>query len=296
MAFQEMSETNDVRRMWGLKGFPATGKSMFLLRMKPALLPIDADHRIAEILRYKTEKVLNFSQDPANHNDPLRIVEILDEQMPNAKGVGTIALDSATSIIQRIISVGQLRAMTKAGTTAQMARAKAIAITALQETISSWGTDAVWVWHMKDGADSKGNPVISETLSDSTVSRLKRNLNAIMQTKVIAGKDKDKDRYCVTVDWARDGRHGFTVFDSNGYWTGMPEILDMAMYMRFNGVEEAIQWGATFQGKDVATMTPEYQALKDAKAPKTAGEMWLHWIFYVLGSEYTLLPLDKRTA
>ena len=72
MAFKKLETTAYPRRLWGLYGFPGSGKSTFAARLRGPLLVIDADHRFDEVARLAGD-VYALSDRPADNVDSERI-------------------------------------------------------------------------------------------------------------------------------------------------------------------------------------------------------------------------------
>lgn len=226
MPFQDFEIPEFPPRHWGLMSYPGDGKSTFSTQMRGPLLPIDADHRYAEVAAL-AGKVLKLSNVPADHNDTDRIAALLNREMPGSQ-VGTIVIDSATAIIAPLVTQamqdkerGRLKNL-YAGF-----RDKAQAMRQLQDAVTKWGTDTLWIYHLNDARDGNGAEVTRATLSATEVLRLTRSLN--MQLQIV----REDARRGVKVVWARSGRSGNQVgvlWDESGKWIGMPEKIEQAVY------------------------------------------------------------------
>lgn len=165
---------------------------------------------------------------------------------------------------------------------------KALALRLIQDAITGWGVDTLWIYHLRSGMDGQARQVESTTISIVELARLRRSLN--MQLKVVS----DGDRRGVLVEWARGGRDGMTMWDESGTWRGMPEKIETVVYGglavedmermasrvpdSFSGPEEAISWGyETSAFRDAVHAKNSYDKLKEARNPKTAAEMWALW-------------------
>ncbi len=288
MAFKKMDKTIFPLRQWALVGYPEAGKSTFAAQMRGPLLPIDADHRFAEVAYLAEGDVFELSEDAADYMNAERIAALLNENMQGS-GVKTIIIDSLTSIITPLVVEAILD--NDAGRNKNRVASfkdKALAMRLLQDTITGFGVDTLWIYHLRSGLDAGARQVESMTISTVELARLRRSLN--MQLRIIeqAGKRGIK------VDWARRGRSGMTLWDDTGCWRGMPEKIETAVYgglttdqmnalekqtpTSFSGPEEAIAWGVE-QGvfRDAVHAKNAYDKVKTERKPQTAGEMWRLW-------------------
>lgn len=271
------------RRLWALAGFPGSGKSTLAAQMMAPMLVIDADHRFDEVAHLVSGDAYK-PDDPVTNIDPLRLNSYLMAEMPEEAGrIATIVVDSWTEIIRPFIDSAVLA--NNAGQNANRAAAfvdKASAARLLQSTVSRWGTDVLWIYHLQDGRDNKAKEVTTTSIPKTEMARLLRSLNAKMTVV------SDHDKRGVRVDWCRTGRDGFTLWDDEGYWVGIPERLESAMYdggrrqgLRFKSVDEALGW-AVENGRypDASAAKAAYDDLKAANSPRTAGEMWDLWVVH----------------
>lgn len=222
MPFAKMIKPKYPPRLWALAGPAGSGKSTFAAAMRAPLLLIDADHRFTEVLQLVKGDVFNLSENAADHVVPDTIAALLAANMPGAK-VGTIVIDSLTAIIAPLTMqaiVDQAEAKNKV----TVFKDKAIAMRQLQDAITRWGTDALWIWHLQKSRDDKAHEVTKATISDTEIERLRRSLN--VQLEIVA----DVTKRAVKVVWARQGRSGMTIYDDTGTWAGMPEKIEAAIY------------------------------------------------------------------
>jgi len=289
MAFQKMSKTQYPPRQWALVGYPEAGKSTFATQMRGPILPIDADHRFAEVAYLAESDVLELSDNAADHMNAERIAALLSENMKDS-GVKTIVIDSLTSIITPLVVEAILD--NDAGRNKNRVASfkdKALTMRLLQDTITGYGVDVLWIYHLRSGLDASARQVESMTISAVELARLRRSLN--MQLRIVEADGKRGIR----VDWARRGRSGLTLWDDTGCWRGMPERIEQAVYggltveqmnaletqapTAFSGPEEAIAFGVE-QGcfRDAVHAKNAYDKVKTERKPKTAGEMWAAWI------------------
>jgi hypothetical protein len=277
MAFEPRKKKLPIRR-WALLSYPGDGKSTFGAQMRGPLLPIDSDHRFDEVQDQHKGEVLEFSVVPSTHNLVDDIVDVLKEKMPGAK-VGTILVDSLTAILKPLTAGATLAADSGQFKNRSAAfRDKAVLMQILQDSVSMWGTDVLWIWHLHDskfgGADQ-----VRETIPEIEKERLKRNLNMILRIVVEA------DRRGICVEWARNGNDGMVIWDdSPGHnWAGMPERIEEAVYnLSFASKEDALAYAVT-AGKfpDTAKAQVAYDVLKKKANPKSAAEMFAAWKTHV---------------
>lgn len=289
MAFKKMDKVLYPPRQWALVGYPGSGKSTFASQMAGPLLVVDADHRFAEVARFAEEEVFQLSDEPADNVNAERIAALLKENMTGS-GVRTVVIDSLTSILSPLIVEAILD--NDAGRNKNRVASfkdKALAMRLLQDTITGWGVDTLWIYHLRTGLDGQAREVESTTISVVELARLRRSLN--MQLRAI----QDHERRGIHVEWARGGRSGLTLWDESGCWRGMPEKIEAAVYGgltteemsafeeqapgAFSGPEDAIAWGVE-QGcfRDTVHAKNAYDKLKRERKPQTAAEMWQLWI------------------
>lgn len=288
--FKKMTKEQYPPRLWALVGYPGAGKSTFATQMRGPILAIDADQRFQEVLDFAGERdVYELSEVASDNTDPDRIAALLDEHMPGAE-IGTIVVDSLTSIIAPIVT--QTLVDKDQGRQENLAagwREKALAMRQLQDAVSKWGVDCLWIYHLNVARDARANKVTRATLSRTERARLHRSLN--LQLEIV---EKD-DRRGVEVVWARRGRSGMTLWDDTGCWRGMPERIEEAVYGGLSEEErdeieaqapevfqdpaEAINWGFE-QGVFGALQHARnaYDKLKREKQPTSAREMRDLWV------------------
>jgi len=103
MTFPKMQTNGYPRRLWGLYGFPGSGKSTFAARMRGPILAVDADHRFEEVTRLAGAGVYGLSEAPADNVTPERIAALLRANMPGSD-VKTICVDSLTAILAPLVT------------------------------------------------------------------------------------------------------------------------------------------------------------------------------------------------
>lgn len=305
MAFQKMNKAAFPPRQWALVGFPEAGKSTFATQMRGPILPIDADHRFAEVAYLAESDVLELSGDAADHVNAERIAALLKENM-SGSGIKTIVIDSLTSIITPLVVEAILD--NDAGRNKNRVagfKDKALTMRLLQDTITGYGVDTLWIYHLRSGLDASARQVESMTISAVELARLRRSLN--MQLRIV----EDGDKRGVKVDWARRGRSGMTLWDDSGCWRWMPEKIEAAVYggltadqmsafekqapTSFSGPEEAIAWGFE-QGcfRDALHAKNAYDKVKNERKPKTANDMWRFWVEDV--EKRQQMPIEEPTG
>lgn len=289
MAFQKMHRTPYPRRHWSLVGHPGSGKSTFAAQMKGPKLVIDADHRFSEVLELSGDDVYSLSANPSDNVDPDVINSLLSQNMPGSD-VKTIVVDSLTSIITPYV-VQAMVDREKGRNKNLMAgfQKKALAMRQLQDAVTRWGTDSLWIYHLQDSRDANANAIIRSTVSQTEIARLTRCIN--IQLQVV----QEGNKRGIQVVWARRGRSGMILWDDVGSWEGMPEKLEEAIYggltkeeqdqiekdipRVFPNSETAISWGFE-QGvfPDIEATRRVYEELKNEAVPRSAYEMADLWV------------------
>jgi len=290
MGFQRVDPAVYPPRQWALIGYPGDGKSTFAIRMRGDVLVIDSDHRIGEVVRqYNLGHVLRLSADAQDNTNPQKIQWLLDENMPGS-AVRTIVIDSLTAIIAPLVTAAMLA--NDAGQNKNRIAAfkeKAMTMRSIQDSVTSWGKDTLWIYHYRDSRDAKAQAITTTSISVVELARLRRSLN--MQLSVV----RDGDKRGVRVDWARVGRAGLTIWDDSGSWVDMPERIERAVYdnitpkeraaiesdtpSTFSGPDHALDWGMSkgiFRAHTHALNA--YNKLKFEHNPQSASEMFALWI------------------
>lgn len=297
MGFKKMAKTDYPPRLWALVGYPGAGKSSFATQMRAPMLIVDADNRFREVLGLAGDRdVYELSDTPSDNTDPDRVAAILDENMPGSE-VATIVVDSLTAIIAPIVTQAMVdKDAGRVKNVAQGWRKKALAMRQLQDAVTRWGTDVLWIYHLQDARDEKAREVVKATLSDTERARLTRSINLQLE---IVGDGRNGNGHAgargVKVVWARRGRSGMTLWDESGTWAGMPEKIEEAVYGGlsqedqdrieqeapdvFASADKAIAWGfeqGAFQALQHARNA--YDKLKREKRPANAHEMARLWV------------------
>ena len=276
-------------RVWLLKGYSRSGKSVFSMNMRGPILPIDADNKLFGSQQYAVGEVMEFSDNHADTVNVARIEKILEENMPDS-GIKTIIVDSVTPILEPLI----LKAMESTQTNKISAfGSKAAAMKKLAYATTKWGCDVLFIYHIEETTAAKadgvngikvGDKVEKNTITDVELARLNKHFN--MSLTVV----EEGSRRGIRVDYAQHGKYGMTIWDDKGYWRGMPERIEEIVYASgvlaeperptsFGGVAQAIAWGMA-QGvfRDENHAKNAYEKCKLAHNPSTAAEMWTLWI------------------
>lgn len=237
MPFQKMSKPQYPPRHWALVSYPGDGKSTFATQMKPPLLPIDADHRFSEVVNLVEGDVFELSANATDSIDPEIIYRLLNDNMPGS-GVNTIVVDSLTAIIMPKIVEAVMESDARRERNRHKEQGekkenlispfkdKALAMRLLQDAITRWGTDVLWIYHLQDSRDEDAKKVTRPILSATERARLYRSIN--MELHIV--KSADEKRRGIKVVWVRQGRSGMTIWDDSGKWSGMPEKIEAAVY------------------------------------------------------------------
>jgi hypothetical protein len=287
MAFGKFVAPHYPRRQWLVEGEAGAGKSTFASQMRPALLPIDADQRFAEVVGLVKGEVYQLSGNPADNIQVDKIAAQLRANMPGSQ-VGTIVVDSLTAIIAPLV-ITALRDNDRGENKNKVAafKDKATAMRLLQDVVTGWGTDVAWIYHLVEGRDAKANAVTNTSISTLELARLMRSVNLRIRLT-------HNGVWSAMVTWARQGRSGMTIEDKTGCWEGMPEKIEAAVYdglteaekekltgdpTSFDSPASAIAWGMT-KGvfRDEAHAKNVYEKVKETEQPKAAAEMWMHWV------------------
>jgi hypothetical protein len=291
MSFVKVDKKAYPTRQWTLVGPPAAGKSTFATQMRGPLLVIDADHRFSEVACKTSAEIYRLSENPADNVNVEKIVQLVREGMKDSD-VRTMIVDSLTSIITPIVTEALLD--NEAGRNKNRVSAfkdKAMAMRHIQDGLTGFGTDMLWIYHFRDSlnANKKPTTVTNTSITAVELARLRRSLN--MQLSVVI----DGNRRGIKVDWARGGRSGMTLWDTTGSFIGMPERIEHEVYDdltehdlkkinafgpdSFSGPQEAIGW-AFEKGcfNDAVHAKNAYDELKRERQPKNAQQMWTLWV------------------
>lgn len=289
MAFKKIDKTALPPRQWALVGYPSGGKSTFAAQMTGPILVIDADHRFAEVARLTAGEIFTLSDEPSDSVSAERIAALLKENMTGS-GVKTIVIDSLTSILSPLV-VSAIMGNDAGSNKNRVAsfKPKSMAMRLLQDTITGWGVNTLWIYHTRSSLDGQAREVENTSISVVELARLRRSLN--LQLEIVEKNGKRG----ITIKWARCGRAGMTLWDDTDFWRGMPEKIEAEVYggltaedmnriagstpTSFSGQEEALAWGFE-QGcfRDAVHAKNAYDKCKAEQKPKTSADMWRLWI------------------
>ena len=282
MAFKKMQAPQYPPRQWAVYGGAGSGKSHFASQMKGPALVIDADARFTEQLRNAVGEIYQLSDEHMDNADPNKIVELLKSNLPGS-GVRTIVVDSLTAIMRPIINQGLVDAET-AKNKIGVWRDKALAMSRMQDAVSSSGCDSLWIWHTHETMNASATKVMRASIPETELVRLRRSLNMIL--RIDLGADGQRT---VLVEWARNGKSGIRLTDEAGGWRGMPERIEAAVYAdgvktgqtptSFTSPTDAIAWGNEQKCfRDARHAQNAYDKCKRNAQPTNAAEMWAAWI------------------
>ncbi len=221
-AFPKFPTRSVPPRRWGVYGPANTGKSTFLSALHQPLLVIDPDGRFSEVAG-RCRDPHQISTQPREHRDPLAIHRILSSS--DCSQFATVALDSLTAILEPLkaaIMEENARGMHK-NKSASWAR-KASTLRLIVDSMVGCGLDMALIWHSENGSDAYGKQQTRQTLTKVEGRRILRCLNAIIRLEHVNG------RRVAHVTWSRNGVQGAVIEDTDGYWRGVPERIEQALY------------------------------------------------------------------
>jgi hypothetical protein len=177
MGFNKMQKAKYAPRLWAMAGYPGSGKSTFATQMAGPILIVDADHRFDEVLDLALVDVHELSDSPSDSVDSDRIAALLADNMPGS-GVRTIVVNSLTAIITPIITQAMLdKDAGRARNLSAGWRQKALAMHQLQDAVTRWATDCLWIYHLNDARDAKGQALTKGTVSRTGLARPRRGFS-----------------------------------------------------------------------------------------------------------------------
>lgn len=216
-------------RQWGLVGFHNSGKSTFLAQLHQPLLVIDADGRFHEVAKL-CKNPMQLSGNPNENRDGYAIAKALQHE--DLTKVGTVVLDSITPILRFTVAMameGNSRGENKNKVAAFQEKANQLRL--IQDSMIRPGVDSVVVWHYEHGRNEKGEEKTNQTVSRAEGERLLRSMNAI----IALSKDEKTGMRQAEVIWSRVGKKGIVIPDTEGYWQGVPERIEAALYDQVGG-------------------------------------------------------------
>lgn len=294
MGFKKMVRAQYPPRQWSLVGYPGSGKSTFASQLNGPTVVVDADHRFQEVLPIAKDEVFELSDNKTDNINPDDINRMLVKNMPGS-GVRTIVVDSLTAIIAPLVVQAMVDNDNKKNRNLSAAfRTKALAMRQLQDAVTRWGTDVLWIYHLQDSRDAQAKEVTRSTVSQTELARLTRSINA--QLEIVY--DDRNDRRGIKIVWARRGRSGMVLWDEVGQFRGMPERVEEAMYdglsadeqdrleketpAYFPNPETALSWSIDRGAfESIARARDAYDTLKDTRNPSSARDMAEFWIEHV---------------
>ena len=196
MAFKKMERAKYPARLWAIAGYAGSGKSTFAAQLRGPLVAVDADHRFQEVLSTAKGDVFALSDEPSDNVSPDRIATLLAENMPRS-GVKTIVVDSLTAIITPFVVQAMLdHDNGRARNLSAAFKTKALAMRQLQDAVTRWGCDVLWIYHLQDARDAKANEITRATVSQTELARLTRSINC--QLELV---ENDQGQRGVKVNW-----------------------------------------------------------------------------------------------
>lgn len=274
MPFDLIDPERPPRRCWAIVGPPGVGKTTFAASMRGPLLPIDADGRFDNTARKLSVKSFKFSPHTHEQCDIRAIERILQANVADAPTIGTIIVDSLSGILE------QLRARTADLDSKRKDLGfseRTTLLTRLLDTTNAWGTDVLYVWHVRESMQH-GKAFVRESVTDPEWKRIKGKLTAKLELIT------DNGTRAVRVDWNRNEERPVSglFHDLTGRWLGMPERLDLALegHSPFAANRDAaMAWAINLKAcASLEEAAHEYSEVKTQKEPKKAHQMWDAWI------------------
>lgn len=230
MALKKLTLKARAPRHWALIGYSLDGKSTFAMQMAGPILVVDADQRAANVLHRAADPDNVYRLEGVDCTDVRAVANEVGAALKSGTQIGTVVIDSLTAIIAPYQTEAMME--NRAGENQNKSAAfmdKALAMRFIQDAITKHGLDVLWIWHMEDGRDGRGNESTRQTISVTERDRLRRNLDAILTVV------RDGERRGIEVENLRPepGCDPKTViWDESGQWTGMPDKIDAFLLPR----------------------------------------------------------------
>ncbi|MFM8321937.1 MAG: AAA family ATPase [Chloroflexota bacterium] len=214
---------------WVLLGRFGTGKSSFASKMSPEYLVVDFDGRWPEMAGNVLGKY-HIIQEP----DIVKANREMVRRNPDLRGkVGTVIVDSITSILDYQQAAGRLDVANGNGNANDIHREKADIMRVLRGSVLTYHCNGLWIAHIEDGKMS-GKDKTRITIPKIELERMKINLNAILVMDI----DPRSGKRYVKIDWCRYNNNvaaGQVIFDTE-MWAGVPQRIS-TFIRRFRGTE-----------------------------------------------------------
>lgn len=313
MALLKVAQKKAPRR-WALVAPSLGGKTTFAMQLATGegnVLFLDPDHRAAASIDVAPNPDSVLVLDVTDYTNPIEVAAAMDQDVPNGN-VRSIVVDSLTAIMDYKTSEAQL---INASDHAPRNRSqtfldKALTMRHLQDAVSKFGTDVLWIWHIESGK-FEGNSTTRQTLSETERDRLCRNLNAVLEIII----DEKTGKRAVKVQNLRP-KFGqdceTTLWDDTGCWRGIIKRIDAFLEtvpantasqgagsaqpptpkpLPFLSREQALAYAVEQKVyADLAAAEAAYKSLKDKHQPKDATAMFTLW------NEHLIDSLRQRAA
>ncbi len=205
----------DHRDHWLLISRMGDGKSTFASQMSPEYLVLDFDGRWNE----QDGNVLG-KYHLISSSDVLEVAGEMKRRLKDLKGkVGTIVVDSGTSVLDYVQSLGRMQVAAGQGNANDVHKVKADTMRVLRGALLTYHCSTIWIFHIEDNMMS-GKLGTRSTIPRTELERLKTQLNAILS---IVSKN---GRRGIKIEWCRYYNNvaaGQVVWDIEGMWSGVPE-------------------------------------------------------------------------
>lgn len=217
-----------------LIGRAGEGKSTYITQMSPEYLIMDFDRRWPEMKGAAGKSHIYTGT-------VLEVIEQIKADRPRLTKIGTIAVDSGSSVLDPLQATGRLK--NEAGIVKNLNdvhKLKADTMRAIRGIMQPFNANTVWIFHIEDSGMS-GKISQRTTISKLEVDRLKHNLNMILVM------DHDNKGRFVKVEWSRwPDSIGHIIRDTN-MWEGVPQrvhefVRDYRSGMGYNGTAYSPQW------------------------------------------------------